>query len=265
MRECIKIRASSLSELMDCPARWEAKHLLKMHMLTSGAAYLGTAVHAGAAAYDQARLDGDPISVDDAAGAVVDVLYSKDEEVDWDDSNPSDAEKIAIPLHKLYCERIAPQQEYAAVEALCQNITFTDLGITLTGTIDRIRATEDGFGVADIKTGKTAVDTDGNVKTKSHAAQVAVYELLASQELGVDMELPAQIIGLNAAKTDKGRRAGIGEIPNAREILVGDGEKLGLLEIAANIVHSGTFYGNPRSQLCTPKYCPAYGTCRWRR
>ena len=25
----IKIRASSLGELFDCPARWEAKHLLK--------------------------------------------------------------------------------------------------------------------------------------------------------------------------------------------------------------------------------------------
>ena len=78
--------------------------------------------------------------------------------------------------------------------------------------MDRVRVTPDGFGIADIKTGKTAVSADGTVKTQGHAAQVAVYELLASQELGVSMSAPAQIIGLQVAKTDKGRRSGIGEI-----------------------------------------------------
>jgi len=34
----IPIRASSLAELFDCPARWEAKNLLGMRMPSSGAA-----------------------------------------------------------------------------------------------------------------------------------------------------------------------------------------------------------------------------------
>ena len=79
----VKVRASSLGELFDCPARWEAKHLLKMRLPTSGAARLGTAVHAGTALYDQSVLDGNPLTADEAAGAVVDTIFGNDEEVDW--------------------------------------------------------------------------------------------------------------------------------------------------------------------------------------
>ena len=42
----ISVRASSLAELFDCPARWEAKNLLNMKMPAVGAARLGTAIHA---------------------------------------------------------------------------------------------------------------------------------------------------------------------------------------------------------------------------
>lgn len=263
--EAVQIRASSLGELFDCPARWEAKHLRKMRLPTSSAAFLGTAVHAGTALYDQCVLNGNPITPDEAAGAVVDTLQSPETDVDWEDLTPNEAEKIAIPLHKLYCSEIAPRQEYVAVEALCDSLTLTDIGIMLTGTVDRIRATDDGFGIADIKTGKTAVAADGSVKTQGHAAQIGVYELLAEYALEQPMSAPAQVIGLQVAKTDKGRRAGTGEIQSARDVLLDDGEKPGLLRHAASIIHSGNFYGNPKSQLCNPKYCPAYNICRWRR
>lgn len=146
-----------------------------------------------------------------------------------------------------------------------KRVTIADLGLTLTGTIDRVRVDDEGFGIADIKTGKSAVGADGTVKTQGHAAQIAVYELLASHALDQDMTAPAQIIGLQVAKTDKGRRAGTGTITGARDILADDGESPGLLRHAASILHSGDFYGNPRSQICNPKYCPAYAVCRWRK
>lgn len=268
MLEVIPIRASSLPELMDCPARWEAKHILKIPRPTSMAAQLGTAVHAGTALFDQCRMEGNPISVDEAAGAVVDALQHPDTEVDWEDENPASIEKRAIPLHALYCKEIAPRQDYVAVEALAEDLTISDLGITLTGTIDRVRVTKDGsYGIADIKTGKSAVAADGTVKTSSHAAQLAVYELLASHALDTDFEAPAQIIGLQDAKTDKGRRAAIGEIYNPKNLLLDDEEtgRAGLLRIASRIVHNGDFYGNTRSNLCTEKYCPIFNNCRWRR
>lgn len=247
------IRASSLGELFDCPARWEAKNIRKLRLPVSAAAQLGTAVHAGTALFDQSRLDGSPLTVDDCAGALVDALQNPSAEVDWEDTSPAEAERLAMPLHKLYCETIAPKQDYAAVEATCESLTFTDIGLTLTGTVDRVRRTSSGLGIADIKTGKSAVAADGTVKTQGHAAQLAVYEILAGQALGCAIDAPAQIIGLQVAKTDKGRRAAIGEIPSARNILLDEAGEPGLLRHAANMLHSGNFYGNARSQLCNAK------------
>lgn len=263
--EPIAIRASSLSELFDCPARWEAKHLLNMRLPASGAALLGTAVHAGTALYDQARLNGNPLTPDEAAGAVVDAIQKPEFEVDWEDSAPNEAEKIAVPLHKLYCEQVAPKQEYAAVEATCDNLTISDLGITLTGTVDRVRKTDEGLGISDIKTGKTAVAADGAVNIKGHGLQLGVYEILAGHALGKPIDAPAQIIGLQVAKTDKGRRVGTAEIGMAREVLLDDDGEPGLLRHASRLVHSGDFYGNPRSALCSEKYCPRFRICKWRR
>ena len=263
--DTITIRASSLPELFDCPARWEAKHIRGLRLPKSGAAQLGTAVHAGTALYDQSRLDGSDLTADEAAGAVADVIHHPEEDVDWGDDSPSEAERIGIALHTLYCRDIAPAQQYVAVEATCEALHITDIGLTLTGTTDRVTITDAGYGIADIKTGKNAVAADGTVSTGRHAAQIAVYELLAGQAIGTVMAAPARIIGLQVAKTDKGRRAGVGIVRDARALLIGDEESPGLLHIAADMLHAGRFHGNPSSQLCNPKFCPAYPTCRWRR
>lgn len=258
------IRASSLSDLFDCPARWEAKHLRGMRMPRSGAAQLGTAVHAGTALFDNSRLEGNPITADEAAGAVADAVHSPDEDVDWGEDSPNEAESIGIALHKRYCREIAPKQQYVAVEATCDRLEISDIDIALTGTTDRVTLTDEGYGIADIKTGKSAVSADGTVKTAGHTAQLAVYELLAGAALGRVIDAPAQIIGLQVAKTEKGRRAAVGSITGARKMLTGDESGPGLLQIASDMLHAGRFYGNPRSQLCNPKYCPAYNVCRWR-
>lgn len=258
------IRASSLSDLFDCAARWESKHLRGMRMPSSSNSTLGRAVHAGTAAYDASRIDGNPITVDDAASAVVDTIHKPDEDVDWGDDKPQEAERIAIDLHRLYCKEVAPKQNYVAVEAACDRLDITDIGISLTGTVDRVCATADGYGIADIKTGARAVGADGTVTTAGHAAQIAVYELLASHATGRVIDAPAQIVGLQVAKTAKGQRCGIGTITGARDLLLGDDEFPGLLQHAAAIIKSGMFPGNPRSMMCHEKYCPAFARCKWR-
>ena len=58
MIDIITIRASSMADLMDCAYRWEGKHLLGMRNPVSQAMILGTAIHAGTAAFDNAKLDG---------------------------------------------------------------------------------------------------------------------------------------------------------------------------------------------------------------
>lgn len=263
--EVITVRASSMPELFDCPARWEAKYVRGLRMPRSAAAQLGTAVHAGTALFDQRVLDCNPLTPDEAAGAVVDAIQHPDRDVDWGEDSPSEAEKIGIALHKRYCAEIAPQQTYVAVEATCERLEISDLGLALTGTTDRVTLSDEGYGIADLKTGKRAVAADGTVETAGHAAQIGVYELLAGAALGQPIEAPAKIIGLQVARTAKGRRAGVGTITHARALLVGDEESPGLLQMAAELLHAGRFYGNPRSQLCSRKFCPAFDACRWRK
>lgn len=264
--ELIRIRASSLPELFDCPARWEAKNLRGLHLPTSGAAQLGTAVHAGTALFDMSKIQQAGLTIDDCAGEVVDAIWQPECDIDWGESSPGEAEPIALALHRRYCEQISPRFAFSDVEAECQNLDILDIGICLTGTTDRIYQAPSGeYGIADIKTGKSAVGTDGAAKTAGHAAQVAVYELLAEQATGKPIDAPAAIIGLQVAKTEAGRRAGMGEISGAKELLTGSDGQPGLLEIAAGFLKSGVFFGNPRSSLCNPKYCPAYTICRFRR
>lgn len=261
----ITLRASSMPELFDCPARWEAKYIKQLTMPRSGAAQLGTAVHAATAAFDHAVLEGNPITADDAAGAAVDAIHKPDGEVQWDELNPGTAEKIALNLNRKYCEQVAPEQKYLGIEVKCESLIIEDLGIELTGTTDRVRVSPDGkLGIADIKTGATAVNAQGQVKVNGHTSQMAVYEILAAQALGKAINAPAQIIGMQTGKTAKAQRVATAQIESASLTLIGDEFTPGLLEIAAKLLHSGLFYGNPRSQLCSVKYCPAYGVCRFR-
>lgn len=264
--DTVRIRASSIGELFDCPARWEAKHLLGLRMPMSGKAALGKAVHASTGAFDSARVLGSPITADDAAAAAVDSLYKPDEEVDWGDDSIDKAEKVALALHTRYCRDMAPTQNYVGVEASCEALTISDLGITLTGTIDRVYQDEFGnLGIADLKTGKTAVSADGTVKTQGHGLQLATYELLAETAMQQPVTAPARIIGLQTGLTEKAQRVGVGEIDSPREALVGTPDAPGALHYAANFIKSGLFYGNPRSQLCSEKFCPAHARCQFRK
>lgn len=265
MKSIITIRASSLGRLFDCPAAWAATHIDGKHTPSNGKAMLGKAVHASTAVFDQSNLDGAGITIDEAAAAAVDTINRPDEDVVWDDDKPQDAEKIAIALHVKYCTQIAPIQTYRAVEVQCEKLEITDLGIALTGTTDRVRETEDGLAICDLKTGKAAVNADGTVKTAGHAAQMGIYELLAEQASGVQITGAAQIIGMNTAKTPSSQRIGTGEIIGSRELILGDKDSPGLLEYASRIIHSGDFYGNSKSMMCHEKYCAAFASCKFRK
>lgn len=261
----ITIRASAVSDFFDCPARAEAKHLLGKMCANTGASALGTAVHAGTALFDKARLEGNPILAHEAAGAVVDAIRRPDEDVAWEDVSVQDAERVALALHSKYCNTVAPRFDYAAVELTCDPLLIPDLNLALTGTTDRVRKAATGaLGIADLKTGKWKVAKDGTVDAGEHKVQLGIYELIASATLGEDLSLPPLIIGMNTAKTADAQRVGYGEVNDTREMLVGTEERPGLLQMLASMLHSGSFYGNPRSQLCTPRWCPVFKGCRYR-
>jgi hypothetical protein len=263
----VTIRASGLSEWFDCAARAEARQLLGKRTPSSGKALLGKAIHASTAVYDRSVIERQGITIDEAAGAAVDVIIRPDEDVRLDDEERQDQiAGVAVALHKLYCTKIAPTQDYAAVEVQCDRLEITDLRIVLQGTTDRVRKVGDGHGIADLKSGGTAVSVDGVVATKGAAYQLGVYELLAERASGIPITEPARVIGLQTGKTERGQRVAVSEgVSGARDVLIGNEDSPGVLEIVSKMIHSGVFPGNPRSMMCNEKYCPIYQSCRFRK
>lgn len=268
------VRASSWDDLFDCGLRWYYRNVEGIRRPASAEAYLGTAVHKSTAAFDRAKIEGSPITPDDAADVLVQAIKRPEDDVEWrPDKTARDAEKIGLALHTRYCMKIAPQFDYRSVETILNplEVETEDAVIKLTGTLDRRYAEVESespegqhmgfaeeFGVADVKTGGRAVNADGAVNVRAKGAQGGVYELLAERHFGVKVTKPYKI----AALSTSGKGAvGVASIPNARSILIGRDDKPGLIELAAKMMKAGVFPPNPRSLLCSPKYCPAWDFC----
>jgi hypothetical protein len=263
----LAVRASSWGEIFDCGYRWEGKNLLGMRLPAGLRTVLGSAIHAATAAFDQSVIDGSGVTVDDAAGVLVDKLRDPGEECDFsrDDLTPKEAESIGITLLSRYCREWSPRFEFRYVEMATTPLTIDCGGgvvIRLTGTMDRARVYADSgsVGIKDLKSGARAVEK-GGAKTRGHAAQIGTYELLYEHTTGERPTAPAGIIGL---KTSGKPEIATGEITGARELMVGTDDHKGLIEFAAIMFRTGLFTPNPSSILCGERYCPRYGVCRYR-
>lgn len=259
-----KIRASSWGRLFDCAYSWEGTALLKLHSPGSPRSLLGTAIHAGTAAFDTARMLLDPISVFDAAGVLVDELQHPKEEISWAGSDLTlrDAESIGIKLLNRYCTEWSPRFEFRAVELTTKPLVIDCGGgvlVELTGTLDRARFASygNGAGIKDLKSGMRAV-SKGQAVTKGHAAQIGTYEILYEHTTGEPITEDAEIIAL--ATSGKGEIA-TGTITGAKQMMLGDEQHKGLIQIGADMLRTGLFAPNPQSRLCDKRYCPRWNTC----
>jgi hypothetical protein len=265
--EIYKVRASSWAGLFDCAFKWEGVHLLGMNKPSGLRAQLGTALHASTAVYDKSLIENNGVSVDDAAGVLVDQLHHPDREVDYnqDDLSLKDAEFIGLKLHTKYCGEISPHHEFLAVEMETKPFDIDCGGgiiVRLTGTMDRARISKSdkGTGITDLKSGVRAVEK-GKAKTKGHAAQVGTYELLYEHSTDDRVTAPAEIIGL---KTSGNPEIAKGEITNGRPLMVGTDEHPGLIQFAAEMFKTGLFPPNPSSHLCAEKYCVRWQSCPYK-
>ena len=260
MAESVRIRASSVASIFDCPLRGLSIMLgLVKQCPTTAPAAIGTAVHEGTAVYDQELLNGNQIKPDDAAGVVVDYLkHPKDESVNWGKITQKEAERRALGVYLRYCTDIAPQLTYEAIElplsALIVNVD--DVEIELTGQLDRVYKSK-GIGVVDLKTGVNACSQ----KPEKHIAQLGVYELLAEQTLGKTLDLPGLIAQL---QTSAEYKVDLVPVLNAKAVLLGNGEQRGLLQHMAGMIKTGDWPGNVSSWLCSEQYCGLYKTCFFR-
>jgi len=275
MNDVVNIRASSIASIVDCPLRGLSIQLGLVDQLPSTPpAAIGSACHAGTAVYDQAVIDGDPISADDSAEVVVEYLKEHNDEINWGTTRPEEAKRRALSVNTLYCNDVAKLLRYEQVELPLKPLIIDVEGvrIELTGTLDRIYTAiysldDDGKvieyepagqrGVLDVKTGANVCAQ----KTGKHKAQVAVYELLAEATLGEKPNLPGLIAQL---QTSYSTQVDIKQIVNAQQALIGTSEQKGLLYHIGSMLKTGDWYGNCSSWLCSEKYCPLYSGCIFR-
>lgn len=260
----LTVRASSWAGLFDCAMRWEGIHLKGMRNVVGLRAALGTAIHAGTAAFDQARLDQSGLTADEAAGVMVDKLRDPSNEFDpaRDDLTMRDAERVGLALLTKYCLEVSPRYNFIAVEMETKPLDIDCGGgviVRLTGTMDRarVRKAAHGVGIADLKSGSAAVQK-GEAVTKGHGPQVGTYELLYEHSTGEPITDAAEIIGLKTKGTPE---IGTALINNAKRVMVGTDDQPGLIEFAADMFRSGRFYPNPKSLLCSATYCPRHASC----
>jgi len=262
-RRVIPIRASSFGTLLDCAARWEGEQLLKMRKPSSLRAWMGTSIHAGTAAFDQAKIDGAPITPSVAADVMMDTFESHDDDVDLRDDKLSvkEAQRISLSLLSRYCAEVSPLFEFTSVEMPLKPLDIDcgdGLTIQLTGTMDRARAARTNAGevVVDLKSGGRLFQ-DGRVIVKGRAAQVGTYQILKEATDGTHT-IGAQIAAL---QTSAAPLVGVSNVFNAKGLLLGNDSAPGLLEIAAKMFKAGLFPPNPSSPLCNSKYCVRWNSC----
>ena len=262
----ILIRASSVPSMFDCALRWQTEHLEKRRTPKSLNAQLGTAVHKGTAIFDGVRGAGGPGNLPAAKDAAAEAMDKPEEEIALTaEDKPAQSKDIAVSLVDKYATEFAPTHDFIGVEIGVPALEIVDLDITLTGTADRVRMSDDGPGIADVKTGKTIVNTKNEVDVSGHASQIGVYELLAGAAVGQPMTAPAQVIGMQTNVTRDKQRIAIGTIVGARDVLIGDDQNRGLLPVMADIAHGRLTWGNPKSYMCHEKYCARFNSCFYRR
>jgi hypothetical protein len=262
----ITVRASSWGSLFDCAYKWEGEHLLGMRRPSGLRASLGTAIHAGTAHYDLARLEGKPVKADEAAEAFVDALHNPEGEVDYTGDktlNLTEAEVIGLALTTKYCNLIAPHFEYRAVEMALDPVeidTGDGLVIRLTGTMDRARiaTAEGGVTIPDIKSGARIIE-NGEVVLKAKSAQLGAYQIMYEAATG-EATIGGQIIGL---QTTKKAEVAVSPIFDAKAKMIGTPEAPGFIELAATMFKTGFFPPNPQSQLCSEKFCARWHLCNY--
>jgi hypothetical protein len=259
----ITIRASSWSSLFSCAHSWEGTHLLGMHKPAGLRAQLGTALHASTAAYDQARLDERPLTIDDAADVFVQTLHHPDREVDLSglDLSIKDAERIGLSLHANYCATIAPQFTYLSVE---QTLAPLDIdcgsGVTvrLTGSMDRARVADSALGhiIPDLKSGQRVI-AKGEVQIQGRSPQIGTYSLMYEAHTGQPVA-GGQVIGL---QTSNKPQTGVSKVFDAKRVMVGTDESPGLIAYAAEMFRTGLFPPNPQALTCSERYCARWHRC----
>jgi hypothetical protein len=241
------IRASSWPTIFDCSLRWYYEHVVGLRLPTATPARLGQAVHAGAAEFDR----GNPVKHSEEF-AIDHFLHPEEDVEPIAQVEADDQAEIAGRMVRQYVNTFG-RRNYSHIEVTVSSCVLTTIhgDIEVTGTVDRILDRQ----VRDIKTGRGRIRKDGSVDMRADYMQLGIYALMARAEAG-DRSISGDV-SVMAGDTANGRWAEAKAV-GAVDLLLGSQEDEGLVEMAAKILHHGAFSPNPKSMLCSPKYCAAY-------
>lgn len=272
MVDPIMVRASSLSDWTDCPRRAATRTFGKL-IVTLGyelrtilghpGAAIGVGVHAAAATMLRAKAEtGElpPVSVTDDAG--IEALRERIADgvvFDRQIANLNDAEKQVRRMSNTYRYDIAPQVNPIHVEERFEApVPYTRYPLILSGQADTV-AREPEL-VRDLKTGRRS----------AHRPQLGAYGLL-SRTMGLDIKGVAEDfiprVSLKQPQPDAEtyhhdlagcEQAAVAVLKHMDAtldtFLNGDDER------HIQVGEPWAFPANPKSMLCSEKFCSAWGT-----
>jgi len=256
----IKIRASQTASWTDCPRRGAAKAYREMlkqagfelpdyaYSVRFVASCLGTAVHTGAALALQNKIDGKETSLDDMTdSALKDFEVAKEDGLAFDTvtASPTEANTQIKAICKAYYHSILPNVQPISVEQSLSAILKDGTEITSHSDVLEIDS------VRDLKTGKDPM---------SYHAQLGCYSLLAKanqicepKQLIIDW-LPRsknfvepKSFVFNVDICEQEAKSAIQQIVSQVSAFMASGDPC-------------SFPASPMSNLCSERFCPAFGT-----
>jgi hypothetical protein len=275
------LRPSSLTDYLDCPRRWAARHIrddvaaagyvLRPRSAASAGALVGSGLHAGAGwTLEQMRDAGTAGTDADAVEVAIGELRARAdaEGADWDETTEtmSVAERQVRRMTLTYRQELAPKIVPFEVEARLQ----ADLapGWVLSGQADLIAAERDAS--------RTVRDTKSGTRARANGVQYGAYTLLWQahgltvsaiyedylKRVRLDREQPPPVtlvINVPQARMDAW------ETIQAVQRDAAEFQKR--VEDPRGAPPPGAFRPNPASALCSARWCPAWGTsfCRSHR
>ena len=270
------IRASSTSGYGDCARRWAASNLkreleaagfddLNESMPQSIGAGVGTAVHSGAGYMMMQKLQTGALGNETEAAqrALQEIDEAAARGVLWDKetANKNDAQKQTLRMVAMFRHDAAPLLEPSAVERRLQ--ADVGDGFVVTGQSDLQVISP--IGVDDLKTGKRAT---------RHFGQIGSYSLLARTEhpglqvkrlrtiflQRVPLRVPQPVVVYEEYPQDVAEQAAWAAIGRIKQ----DVAEFRRRVIEGDAPPEHAFLANPNSNLCSPKFCKAWGTkfCR---
>lgn len=263
------IRASSLPSYCDCPRR-AATRLFRRDIEAAGyvlndtprgiGATIGTSVHAAAAlTLTEKAKTGSPAPLSAVMDCAVETYRETAREgVTFDRETPAapDAERQVISMASAYQRVLAPQIEPLAVEERLE--AETPFGLVLTGQSD-VLAREQNGTLRDLKCSK---------RRGAHRAQIGAYAMLSK----------AHGFNVAEAREDWIQRVSVKKMQPEPVTFTHDvpGAESTAWNILRHIAHDikvfregdehtlpgdpASFTANPSSMLCSPKFCPAWGS-----